>query len=109
MNWQIDMRYRLVDCSDSVFAPSFQVSYTGILARGSDFTGQRATVWHANHGLRATVITFLVPAYLGCPGKEAVQRVSVCLSSKRGIAIVVLSLCPSICLSVTFVHYVRAL
>jgi len=24
-------------------------------------------------------LTFLVPAYLGCPGKEAVRRVSVCL------------------------------
>jgi len=25
-------------------------------------------------------LTFLVPAYSGCPGKEAVKRVSVCLS-----------------------------
>jgi len=24
-------------------------------------------------------LTFLVPAYTGCPGKEAVKRVSVCL------------------------------
>jgi len=93
-----------------------------ILAHGSDFTGQRATVWHASHGSRATVITFLVPAYLGCPGKEAIKRVSVCLSSqkiyirryramhfsaKRGIAIVVMSVCPSVCLlrsCITFVH-----
>jgi len=25
-------------------------------------------------------LTFLVPAYSGCPGKEAIKRVSVCLS-----------------------------
>jgi len=30
--------------------------------------------------LRTTCTTFLVPAYLGHPGKEAVQQVSVCLS-----------------------------
>jgi len=27
-------------------------------------------------------LTFLVPAYAACPGKEAVKRVSVCLSSR---------------------------
>jgi len=34
-----------------------------------------------------TGITFLVPAYPGCPGKEAIKRVSVCLSynSKKQI------------------------
>ena len=26
-------------------------------------------------------LTFLVPAYPGCPGKQAVKRVSVCLSA----------------------------
>ena len=25
-------------------------------------------------------VTFLVPAYPGCPGKEAVKRVSVCIA-----------------------------
>jgi len=34
-----------------------------------------------------TGLTFLVPAYPGCPGKEAIKRVSVCLSynSKKQI------------------------
>jgi len=27
-----------------------------------------------------TGLTFLVPAYPGCPGKDAIKRVSVCLS-----------------------------
>jgi len=29
-------------------------------------------------------LTVLVPAYPGCPGKEAIERVSVCQSSANG-------------------------
>ena len=65
------------------------------------------------------VLTILVPAYPGCPGKEAAKRVSVCLSVCTALISrqpfvkrfalcyrdVVLSVCP-VCLSVTLVYCV---
>jgi len=81
-------------CKWCAYGPTDATATSSSLACSHHLTPWVKKGCHPSHGYKIHMgLTFLVPAYPGCPGKEAVKWVSVCLSVQDLAATVTLIVC----------------